>query len=90
MCGQCHTPRDGAGGPDRSRWLQDAQVWLVSGETRGRLSASGAANGSHATRQRRRTGHRPHHRNLVRREASASTHAPISHDPKTPLQWWLT
>src|ERR1700730_1263709 len=32
MCGQCHTPRDSAGVPDRSRWLQGAPVWLVSAE----------------------------------------------------------
>jgi mono/diheme cytochrome c family protein len=32
MCGQCHTPRDSAGLPDRSRWLQGAPVWLVSAE----------------------------------------------------------
>jgi mono/diheme cytochrome c family protein len=29
MCGQCHTPRDSNGNPDRSRWLQGASVpWL--------------------------------------------------------------
>jgi mono/diheme cytochrome c family protein len=29
MCGQCHTPRDGNGNPDRTRWLQGAPiVWL--------------------------------------------------------------
>ena len=32
MCGQCHPPRDSAGAPDRSRWLQGAPVWLVSAE----------------------------------------------------------
>jgi mono/diheme cytochrome c family protein len=32
MCGQCHTPRDNAGVPDRSKWLQGAPVWLVSAE----------------------------------------------------------
>jgi mono/diheme cytochrome c family protein len=32
MCGQCHTPRDSAGVPDRGRWLQGAAVWLVSAE----------------------------------------------------------
>ncbi len=32
MCGQCHTPRNSAGVPDRSRWLQGAPVWLVSAE----------------------------------------------------------
>jgi mono/diheme cytochrome c family protein len=32
MCGQCHTPRDSAGVPDRSRWLQGAPVGLVSAE----------------------------------------------------------
>ncbi len=26
ICGQCHTPRDGNGNPDRSRWLQGASV----------------------------------------------------------------
>ena len=26
MCGQCHTPRDSNGNPDRSRWLQGASV----------------------------------------------------------------
>ncbi len=29
MCGQCHTPRDSNGNPDRSRWLQGASVpWM--------------------------------------------------------------
>lgn len=29
MCGQCHTPRDDEGNPDRNRWLQGAPVpWL--------------------------------------------------------------
>jgi mono/diheme cytochrome c family protein len=29
MCGQCHTPRDSNGNPDRSRWLEGAPVpWL--------------------------------------------------------------
>jgi len=29
MCGQCHTPRDSNGNPDRTRWLQGASVpWL--------------------------------------------------------------
>jgi mono/diheme cytochrome c family protein len=31
-CGQCHTPRDSNGVPDRSRWLQGAAVWLKSAE----------------------------------------------------------
>jgi mono/diheme cytochrome c family protein len=31
-CGQCHTPRDSNGTPDRSRWLQGAPVWLKSAE----------------------------------------------------------
>ncbi len=26
MCGQCHSPRDGDGNPDRSHWLQGAPV----------------------------------------------------------------
>jgi mono/diheme cytochrome c family protein len=29
MCGQCHTPHDSNGNPDRTRWLQGAPiVWL--------------------------------------------------------------
>jgi mono/diheme cytochrome c family protein len=29
MCGQCHTPRDNNGNPDRTRWLQGGPVpWL--------------------------------------------------------------
>jgi mono/diheme cytochrome c family protein len=32
MCGQCHTPRDDSGAPDRSRNLEGAAVWLVSAE----------------------------------------------------------
>jgi mono/diheme cytochrome c family protein len=29
MCGQCHTPRDSDGNPDRTRWLQGAPIlWL--------------------------------------------------------------
>ena len=32
MCGQCHTPRDSSGAPERSRWLEGAPVWLVSAE----------------------------------------------------------
>jgi mono/diheme cytochrome c family protein len=26
VCGQCHTPTDGSGNPDRSRWLQGGSV----------------------------------------------------------------
>ena len=26
MCGQCHTPRDPGGSPDRAHWLQGAPV----------------------------------------------------------------
>jgi mono/diheme cytochrome c family protein len=32
ICGQCHTPRDSSGAPDRTRWLQGAPVWLKSAE----------------------------------------------------------
>jgi mono/diheme cytochrome c family protein len=28
MCGDCHTPRDNQGEPDRSRWLQGASIWF--------------------------------------------------------------
>jgi mono/diheme cytochrome c family protein len=28
ICGQCHTPRDSAGTPDRERPLQGAPLWL--------------------------------------------------------------
>ena len=28
-CGQCHTPNDEHGSPDRSHWLAGAAVWLV-------------------------------------------------------------
>jgi mono/diheme cytochrome c family protein len=28
QCGECHTPRDDHGQPDRSRWLQGAPVWF--------------------------------------------------------------
>ncbi len=27
-CGQCHTPNDNHGNPDRSHWLDGAAVWL--------------------------------------------------------------
>ncbi len=27
-CGQCHTPRDTNGNPDRAHWLEGAPVWL--------------------------------------------------------------
>ena len=26
LCGECHTPRDSSGNPDRARWLQGASV----------------------------------------------------------------
>jgi len=32
MCGQCHTPRDGHGVPERSHWLEGASLWLTSAE----------------------------------------------------------
>jgi mono/diheme cytochrome c family protein len=32
-CGQCHTPRDAAGSPDRSHTLEGAPVWLKSAES---------------------------------------------------------
>ncbi|MCU1302240.1 MAG: hypothetical protein JWQ87_2524 [Candidatus Sulfotelmatobacter sp.] len=28
MCGQCHTPRDAANGPNDAQWLAGAPVWL--------------------------------------------------------------
>jgi mono/diheme cytochrome c family protein len=31
-CGQCHTPHDANGNPDRSQLLQGAAVWLKSAE----------------------------------------------------------
>ncbi len=30
VCGECHTPRDSNGNPDRSRWLQGASVPYLS------------------------------------------------------------
>jgi mono/diheme cytochrome c family protein len=30
VCSQCHTPRDGQGNLDRSRWLEGAPLWLDS------------------------------------------------------------
>jgi len=32
MCGECHTPRDGGGNLDRSRWLQGAPVRWASAD----------------------------------------------------------
>jgi mono/diheme cytochrome c family protein len=32
MCGMCHTPRNSAGNPDYSRWLDGAAVWLISAQ----------------------------------------------------------
>ncbi len=32
MCGQCHTPRDGQGVPERSHWLEGASLWLTSAQ----------------------------------------------------------
>ncbi len=29
MCSECHTPRDGAGNLDNSRYLQGAQIWIT-------------------------------------------------------------
>jgi mono/diheme cytochrome c family protein len=34
-CGQCHTPRDASGNPDRSHTLEGAAVWLKSAEPTG-------------------------------------------------------
>jgi mono/diheme cytochrome c family protein len=31
-CGQCHTPRDSNGNPERSEWLEGAAVWLKPAE----------------------------------------------------------
>jgi mono/diheme cytochrome c family protein len=31
-CGQCHTPRDENGNPDRNHWLEGAAVWLKPAE----------------------------------------------------------
>jgi mono/diheme cytochrome c family protein len=31
-CGQCHTPREANGNPDRNQSLQGASVWLTSAE----------------------------------------------------------
>jgi mono/diheme cytochrome c family protein len=32
ICGQCHSPRDSSGVPDRTKWLQSAPVWLKPAE----------------------------------------------------------
>jgi mono/diheme cytochrome c family protein len=32
VCSQCHTPRNGAGALDRSKWLEGAPLWLTSAE----------------------------------------------------------
>ncbi len=32
VCSQCHTPRNGAGSLDRSKWLEGAPLWLTSAE----------------------------------------------------------
>ncbi len=32
MCGQCHTPRDAQGVPERSHWLEGASLWLTSAQ----------------------------------------------------------
>ena len=32
MCGQCHTPRDAHGAPERSHWLEGASLWLTSAQ----------------------------------------------------------
>lgn len=32
VCGQCHTPRDSAGAPERSHWLEGAAVWQKPAE----------------------------------------------------------
>jgi len=29
MCGECHTPRDANGNPDRSRLLQGSPIWIM-------------------------------------------------------------
>lgn len=31
-CGQCHTPRDSNGNPERNEWLEGAAVWLKPAE----------------------------------------------------------
>lgn len=32
VCTQCHTPRDSAGRPERTHWLEGAPLWLQSAE----------------------------------------------------------
>ena len=79
-CGQCHTPRDSNGNPERNEWLEGAAVWLKAGRTSRRLAAQSAPNCRRPTRNGRRDGHPVDYRNLARRKAIASTHAAIPHD----------
>src|ERR1700677_93811 len=32
VCGQCHTPRNAKGEPDRTKWLEGAPLWLTSAQ----------------------------------------------------------
>jgi mono/diheme cytochrome c family protein len=32
VCGQCHTPRDNDGRPERAHWLEGSALWLQSAE----------------------------------------------------------
>jgi hypothetical protein len=81
MGGECHTRATAPGSPSAA----DGCKAHLCGSCQRNPWQTGRfrpAHCRHAARQRRRTGHPLQHRNLARREASAATQAPISHDPR--------
>jgi hypothetical protein len=79
MCGDCHTPGDNGGNPDRVHWLQGAPIPWSPAKPDSELAAQRAEDRGHSpTRQRRRYGGTLDHRYLDYRQSASSSHAPVS------------
>ena len=78
VCGQCHTPTDGSGNPDRSRWLQGGSVPYHAREGGLRLADQRTADRRHAAGLRRRHGQTADHRHLDDRQSICGFPCPSS------------
>ena len=82
MCGQCHTPRDSNGNPDRTRWLQGAPVPWLPAKPDSDWPLNAPRIGGTPPSQRRRHDQIADHRHLDQREPSSRSDAPVSHGPR--------
>jgi hypothetical protein len=80
MCGQCHTPHDDGGNPDRGHWLQGTPVPWAPAKPDPNWTEQRAADRRHSVaRQQRRDGQTADDGNVDDRNSSSASNAPVPH-----------